>query len=155
MANRGSKQKKVNTPRYWIGVGSREHVGLGIKGGFAQFGHGKLGPAKRLSKGDWVIYYSAKETYGEPELSQRFTAIGQVADSRPIQVKQFPGFTPWRRKVKYREATEVDIHPLIERLSFIKNKPRWGMAFRFGFFEISGSDFTVIARRMLRGAKGT
>ena len=140
--------------RYWIGVASREHVRTGMKGGFAQFSHGKLGPARRLSKGDWVIYYSGKEEYGKPKLCQRFTAIGQVVDIAPIQVEQFPGFRPWRRRIKYRRASEVDIHPLIERLSFIKNKSRWGAAFRFGFLEIGELDFAVIAQRMLPDVKG-
>ena len=143
----------MGTTRYWIGVASREHVRLGMKGGFAQFSHGTRAPAKRPARGDWVIYYSGKEKFGESELCQRFTSIGQVVDSEPVQVEQFAGFKPWRRKVKYRKAAEVDIHPLIERLSFIKNKSRWGEAFRFGFLEISGADFRVIARRMLPGSE--
>jgi predicted RNA-binding protein len=143
----------MNKQRYWIGVASREHVLVGARGGFAQFSHGKLGPAKRLSTGDWVIYYSGKEKYGEPELCQKFTAIGQVVDAEPVQVEQFPGFKPYRRKIKYQKAREVDIRPLIERLSFIKNKSKWGMSFRFGFLEISESDFNTIAKRMLSNVK--
>ena len=135
--------------RHWIGVASREHVRIGVRGGFAQFSHGKLGPAKRLSKGDWVIYYAGRERYGAPELCQRFVAIGQVEDSEPAQVEQFPGFKPWRRKVRYKKAVEVDIRPLIGQLSFIKNKTRWGAVFRFGFLEIDPADFAAIARRML------
>jgi hypothetical protein len=50
--------------RYWIGVASKEHVLVAVKGGFAQFGHGRLAPAKRPAKGDWIIYYSAKEKFG-------------------------------------------------------------------------------------------
>lgn len=137
-------------PRYWIGVASREHVRVGVRGGFAQFSHGKPAPAKRLSKGDWVIYYSGKEKYGQPQPCQRFTAIGQVTDTAPVQVEQRPGFKPWRRKVAYRKAVEVDIRPLIERLSFITDKTRWGAVFRFGFLEIGAADFGRIARRMLR-----
>jgi predicted RNA-binding protein len=143
----------VTKTRYWIGVASREHVRLGVKRGFAQFNHGKLGPARRLSRGDWVIYYSGREKFGEPELCQKFTAIGQVVDAEPIQIEQFPGFKPYRRKIKYRKATEADIHPLIDRLSFIKNKSRWGIAFRFGFLEINQSDFAVIAKHMLPRAR--
>lgn len=120
--------------RYGIGVASREHVRLGMKGGFAQFSHGKLGPARRLSQGDWVVYYSGKEKFSEPELCQKFTAIGQVVDSEPVRVRQFPGFNPYRRKIKYRKAREADIRPLIERLSFIKNKSRWGMGHGFSFW---------------------
>jgi predicted RNA-binding protein len=136
-------------PRYWIAVASKEHVRVGVRGGFAQFSHGRLGPAKRLSKGDWVIYYSGKEKYREPELCQKFTAIGQVVDREPVRVEQFPGFKPWRRRIRYRRAMEIDVHPLIGRLSFIKNKSRWGAAFRFGFLEIGEPDFTMISKRML------
>jgi len=139
----------MTTTRYWVGVASREHVRVGVKGGFAQFSHGKLGPAKRLSKGDWVIYYSPKLKFGQAEPCQKFVAIGQVIDGEPFQVEQFPGFKPWRRKIRYERATEADIHALLSRLSFIKNKTKWGAAFRFGFFEISKSDFAAIAKRML------
>lgn len=139
-----------NPPRCWIGVASREHVRVAIRGGFAQFSHGKLGPAKRLSKGDWVVYYAGREKYGAPQLCQRFVAIGRVVDAAPTQVEQSRGFRPWRRKVRYQKAVEVDIHPLIGRLSFIRNKTKWGAALRFGFLEISPSDFAVIAKRMLR-----
>jgi hypothetical protein len=51
--------------RYWIGVASRQHVLTAVNGGFAQFGHGKPGPAKRPAKGDWITYYSPKEKLGE------------------------------------------------------------------------------------------
>jgi hypothetical protein len=125
------------TERYWIGVASREHVRLGVKGGFAQFSHGKLAPARRPSQVDWVIYYSRKVKLGEAEPCQKFVAIGRVADAEPFRVEQSPGLEPWRRKIRYERAAEADIHPLIERLSFIKSKTRWGAAFRFGFFEIS------------------
>jgi hypothetical protein len=43
--------------RYWIGIASSDHVEKGIQGGFAQLGHGKLAPIRRLSPGDWIAYY--------------------------------------------------------------------------------------------------
>ena len=143
-----SSMRTMAKVRHWIGVASREHVRLGVKDGFAQFSHGKLAPARRPSEGDWVIYYSPKLKFDEAEPCQKFVAIGQVVDGEPFQVEQFPGFKPWRRKIRYEHATEVDIHMLIERLSFIKNKTKWGAAFRFGFFEIGKSDFAAIATRM-------
>ena len=45
--------------RYWIGVASRQHVLTAVEGGFAQFGHGKPGPAKvgalwaHAANGEW------------------------------------------------------------------------------------------------------
>jgi hypothetical protein len=139
--------------RFWIGVASREHVRAGVRGGFAQFNHGKRAPAARPAKGDGIVYYSSKETRGRPDPRQRFVAIGRVLDDEPTQVIQAPGFEPWRRRVAYREATEVEIQPLIKRLSFIKNKSSWGAAFRFGFLEIGRDDFETIARTMLARAR--
>ena len=139
--------------RYWIGVASRQHVLTAVKGGFAQFGHGKPGPAKRPAKGDWITYYSPKEKLGEPAPCQRFVAIGQFLDAAPRQVTQTPGFKPWRRRVAYRKATEVPIRPLIDPLSFIKNKAHWGATFRFGFLQIAEKDFSLIARRMLSASR--
>lgn len=121
----------------------------GVKGGFAQFGHGKLAPAKRPAKGDWILYYSPKEKLGESTPCQRFVALGQVLDDAPTQVVQRPGFAPWRRNVAYRVATEIEIKPLIERLSFIKNKQHWGAAFRFGLLELDKNDFDLIASQMI------
>jgi hypothetical protein len=134
--------------RFFIGVASREHVLMGVTGGFAQFSHGKEAPAKRLSKGDWVIYYSPKDRISEPEQCRRFTALGRVIDDEPILVEQAPGFTPWRRKVEYQEVREVEIFPLIEDLSFITNKSKWWAAFRFGFIEIPRDDFIRVAKSM-------
>lgn len=139
----------MNKTRYWIGVASKEHALFGTKGGFAQFCHGKPGPAKKLSKGDWVILYSSKERLGESTICQEFTAIGQVIDSEPTQIEQFPGFKPYRRKIRYQRSQAVNIRSLIEELSFIRNKARWGTAFRFGFLEIPEGDFGKIAARML------
>jgi hypothetical protein len=48
------------TRRYWIGVASWEHILLGVQGGFAQFSHGKRGPARRLRAGDGLIYNSGR-----------------------------------------------------------------------------------------------
>jgi EVE domain len=90
--------------RYWIGVASKEHVLAAVKGGFAQFGHGRLAPAKRPAKGDWIIYYSAKEKFGDPAPCQRFVAIGKFLDAEPKQVTQAKGFKRWRRRVAYRKA---------------------------------------------------
>jgi hypothetical protein len=135
--------------RFFIGVASREHVLAGVRGGIAQFGHGRMAPAKRLAKGDWVIYYSSKERISEDGECQRFTALGRVIDEEPIQVEQAPGFTPWRRRMEYLEVREVEIRPLLDHLSFITDTSSWGAVFRFGLIEIPRVDFLRIAKRMV------
>lgn len=134
--------------RYWIGVASCEHVQKGIAGGFAQVCHGKPGPLKRLSKGDWMIYYSPTLHFGEKDPCRSFTAIGKISDGDPYVFTMSKNFNPWRRDVEFLPSQIVPIEPLLEKLTFIKNKKRWGFPFRRGCFEISKADFLLIAKAM-------
>ena len=122
---------------------------MGVAGGFSQLCHGKPQPLKRMTVGDGLIYYSSKEKFGEPMLCQEFTALGEVAGRGVYPFEMFPGFVPYRRDIRFHEADDVPIRPLIERLAFIKDKARWGYAFRFGHLEISRDDFELIAAQML------
>lgn len=135
--------------RYWIGVASKDHVARGIDGGFCQLCHGKAQPLKRMSQGDWIIYYSPREAFGSDQICQQFTAIGRVIDDSVYQTEMTPGFIPFRRDIEFLTAQPVDIRPLIHQLNFIQRKDRWGYAFRFGHIEISQNDFDLISFRML------
>lgn len=139
--------------RYWVGVASKEHVARGISGGFCQLCHGKAQSLKRMQRGDWIIYYSPKETFGGDDSCQQFTAIGRVLDDEVYQFEMAPGFTPFRRDIEFLPAQATDIRPLINQLNFIQNKSRWGYAFRFGHIEISQTDFDLIAGKMLSSDK--
>ncbi len=135
--------------KYWIGVASQEHVMRGVALGICQFCHGKLAPAKRPLKGDYIVYYSSKISMHGPVVCQKFTAIGVITDEAPYQVDAGGGFMPFRRNVAYFNANDVAIAPLIDRLPFIKNKRSWGMVFRYGFFAIDQESFGIIAQAML------
>ena len=135
--------------RYWIGVASRDHVLCGIQGGFCQLGHGKAQPLARMAVGDWIIYYSPKESLAGATPCQSFSAIAEVTGDSSYAFEMAPGFTPQRRDVRYCAANDAPIRPLLERLSFIKDKGHWGYAFRFGHLEITRADFELIATAML------
>ncbi len=137
------------TAKFWIGVACKEHVENGIKLGICQFCHGKSAPAKRLSRGDFVIYYSSKVTMEGSELYQKFTAIGKVIDDMPYQVDMGDGLKPFRRNISYFDAKHIDIKSLVSLLDFIKNKASWGYVFRYGFLEIDQRSFEIIATHML------
>ncbi len=134
--------------KYWINTISRDHVLRGVEGGFTQANHGKPHMLKRLTAGDWIVFYSPKTNYQDGEPLQAFTAIGRVVDEELYQVEMSPGFVPWRRNVDFQPCTETHIKPMIEELSFIKNKIRWGYMFRFGMFEIPETDFKQIQGAM-------
>lgn len=135
-------------PRYWIAVASREHVKRGVEGGFMQVCHGKQAPLNRLKGGDWIIYYSPVDIFGTKVPLRAFSAIGTVTDDKPYMFAMSTDFVPWRRNVNFITSREVAIEPLIDKLSFIKNKQSWGLPFRYGFFEINSVDFNLIAQEM-------
>jgi hypothetical protein len=135
--------------RYWIGVASKEHVSRGVVGGYCQLCHGKAQPLKRMSVGDWIIYYSPKEEFQGTLPCQEFTAIGEVVGSGVYQFEMSPAFIPYRRDIRFLEAKAAPIRPMLAELSFIKDKNHWGQVFRFGYLEIPQTDFELIATQML------
>lgn len=134
--------------KYWIAVASREHVLLGKSAGIMQVCHGKLSKLNQVKPGDWIIYYSPTEIFGKKDICRKFTSIGRVKTGDPYQYEMAENFIPWRRDIKYLNATEVAIEPLLDKLSFIKNKVQWGFMFRFGLFSIPRLDFEIIASHM-------
>jgi EVE domain len=132
----------------WVATISRDHVRLGVAGGFTQAGHGRASGLKRLRAGDWLAFYSPKTSLEGGEPLRAFTALGRVADDDLYQVEMRPGFAPWRRNVDFVACAEAPIAPLIEQLSFITNKGRWGYVFRFGLFEIPCGDLAIIKDAM-------
>jgi hypothetical protein len=132
----------------WIGVASRSHVDIGVKGGFIQLNHGKKAPLQKFRVGDGLIMYSPRVSYPDGEPLQSFTAIGTIISDEVYQVEIAPDFKPYRIEVQFHRCNETPIKPLIEQLSFIKSKTHWGSAFRFGQLKIPAKDFVLIANTM-------
>jgi hypothetical protein len=135
--------------KYWIIVASKDHVKNGIAEGIAQACHGKASPLRRMYKGDFIIYYSGKQTMGQPQPCQQFTAIGKVIDEQTYQFQVAEDFCSSRRNIEFLPSRDISILPLIAELDFIQNKKSWGYPFRFGFFEIKHQDFELISSQML------
>ncbi len=134
--------------KYWVNTVSRDHVQIGRQGSFVQAGHGKKAPLARLSKGDFVVFYSPRTSLKDGVPHQRFTAVAEVSDERIRQVEVAADFQPVRRDAMYLDCEEADIGPLIPTLSFLKDKTSWGYVFRFGLIEIPKSDFDQIIQAM-------
>ena len=132
----------------WIRVVSSDHVAEAVAGGFAQLSHGKAGPLERMRAGDAFAYYSPREAYPDGPPVQAFTAIGRVADGPIFQVRIREDFSPFRRRVRFLSASAAPVKPLIDALSFVRNKAHWGAAFRFGFLRVTAEDFARIAAAM-------
>ena len=133
---------------FWIGVVSRSHVQIGVRGGFMQLNHGKKAPLQRLHAGDYIAVYSPKTAYPYGEPLQAFTAIGRVVTGEVYQVEMSPDFKPYRVDVQFMSCAETPIRPLIPTLSFIKNKQSWGAAFKFGHLKVPREDFVQVSQAM-------
>jgi hypothetical protein len=103
---------------------------------------------KCMNGGDWIVYYSPTAHFGGKDPCRSFTAIGQVTSDDPYQFSMSKDFIPWRRNVSFLQSHETLIEPLLEKLTFIKDKSKWGFPFRRGCFEISQVDFRLIAKAM-------
>jgi predicted RNA-binding protein len=136
-------------PKYWIIVASRDHVRDGVAEGIAQTCHGNASPLQKMHKDDWLIYYSPKAEMGKDDRCQSLTAIGRLQDEHIYQQDMGSGFVPFCRKVEFQDCHEVSFLPMISELSFIRDKQRWGVPFRYGMLEIPEQDFRFIARHML------
>jgi hypothetical protein len=130
----------------WINTVSRAHVECAVRGRFIQANHGKRHALRRMSRGDWVIFYSPRVSHPGGAPLQAFTALGQVVDDEPYQVSTED--ETWRRNVDFLDCVETPIRPLIDALDFVENKQRWGYKFRFGVFRIDDHDFETIRAAM-------
>ncbi|SFL86865.1 EVE domain-containing protein [Variovorax sp. OV329] len=133
---------------FWIGVVSRSHVQKGVREGFIQLNHGKKAAVQRLHAGDGVAIYSPRTDYPDGAPLQAFTAIGTVVSGEVYQVQMTPDFHPFRVDVEFHTCSEAPIRPLIEDLSFIRDKTHWGAAFRFGYLRVPEADFLRVAQAM-------
>ena len=130
----------------WVAVASADHARLS-RSGFMQVNHGKAAPLRRVQPGDGVIYYSPTETMGGKDKLQAFTTIGIVQPGE-IYPGEMGGWTAYRREVRYFDAREAPIAPLLPQLDFTRDRTNWGYQLRFGLFEITAHDFRLIANAM-------
>ena len=120
--------------KYWIGVASKEHVAIGVAGGFAQLCHGKKAPLARMKVGDYLFYYAPKISLQSKEPYQKIIALGQVTGKEIYSYEMAPGFIPFRRDVHFVKS----LHEVT--LKQLNQLPEWQSLrsrLRFGHFEIS------------------
>lgn len=100
-----------------------------------------------MEAGDWLVYYSPRQSLADDRPLQAFTAIGRIADDEIWQADE-DGVAPWRRRVEYRpEAVETPVRPLVGELELTRASS-WGQQMRRGLLELSEEDFGTIARAM-------
>ncbi len=136
-------------PRYWIAVVPKAHVERGVAGGFAMFSHGRHEAVKRVQPGDWLAYYSPRTLLKGGDEVRAFTAVGRFSDREPYETEMSAGHAGWRRDIAYeKKANEADVYPLLDELSFIKDRQHWGLFFHRSLFSVPRDGFARIAAAM-------
>lgn len=130
---------------YWIGVASKDHVELGVAGGFCQLCHGKSAPLNKMKAGDWLIYYAPKLSLQTKEACQEFIAIGQVLPGDTYSFEMAPGFVPFRKDIAFlKNIRSVPLRIVSEFPLWQEYRSR----LRFGHFQIPKELFEFIASSM-------
>jgi hypothetical protein len=141
--------KAADAPRHWIAVVPKAHVDRAVAGGFAMFAHGRHAAVTRVRPGDWLAYYSARTLLEGGDKVRAFTAIGRIAAREPYEAEMSGGQPGWRRNIAYEEkAKQADVYPLLDDLSFIKDRQHWGLFFHRSLFSVAREDFALIAQAM-------
>lgn len=138
----------MQEPNYWIVVLAADQVERAREGGYAELNGGRVGFLERMRKGDGLVFYSPRSAAPKGELVQKFTAIGEIEDATLARVALTDGSAAFRVTARYRDSHATPIKPLLEELSFVRNRQHWGAAFRFGGLRVAAPDFERIATAM-------
>ncbi|MEI5995408.1 EVE domain-containing protein [Candidatus Enterococcus mansonii] len=130
---------------YWIGVASKDHVEIGVSGGFCQLCHGKSAPLNKMKAGDWLIYYAPKRSLKTKEPCQEFIALGQVLSGDAYLYEMSPGFTPYRKNIAFLK--NIQSVPL-KTVSTFPLWQKYRSRLRFGHFQIPKELFDFVASNM-------
>lgn len=103
----------------------------------------------RVRPGDWLAYYSPRTLLKGGDQVRAFTAIGRIGERAPYEAEMSAGRTGWRRDIAYEaSAHEAGVYPLLDELSFVKDRTHWGLFFHRSLFSVSRDDFAKIAAAM-------
>ncbi|TCM67354.1 EVE domain-containing protein [Acinetobacter calcoaceticus] len=131
--------------KYWIGVACKNHVMVGVEGGFSQLNHGKKAPLTRMQAGDKFLYYAPKISMQETTACQKIVALGTVQEGEIYQAEMSPDFKPFRRDVDYQTGLiEVSLAQLNQHTEWVECRSK----LRFGHLEISAQLYEYIESLM-------
>ena len=135
-------------PRYWIAVVARDRAERARADGFAELNGGRAGMLELLRAGDGFVTYAPRATEDRGEPVQAFITLGFVCDGTLQHVADAAGSLVFRMRIDYLDGAPAPVKPLLDELTFIRNRQHWGAAFRFGALRIGAVDFARIAAAM-------
>ena len=143
--------------RYWIHpITIRNWETESSRGRFLLGMHKRwTGLHKKLSEGDFVVYYIMAKPRPDSLRSKKIAGIFRI-NSTPYEdsTPEWPdGVYPLRANLDpvmlAQDASQMlSMKPLVPKLRFIRNKKYWGSALQIGLIQISESDFRLIKNEL-------
>lgn len=146
---------------YWIVTITLDNLDLAKE-------HGVVGvPGKRrrliskMAEGDIIVFYVSKKKAGSQDYKHTVSEFGPIMqvvgkvyhDDDPMWHSKGDETYPWRRRITLILDASVKAANVVRRLSFIQDKPRWGLFFVTGVREISRDDYEIL-RKEIEQAEG-
>src|SRR5206468_1488426 len=120
---------KTETSRCWIAVVAQDRAERGRDGSYAELAHGRAGIMELMQPGDGYITYSPRASDPKGAPVQAFTALGYVREGGLYRAADAEGISVFRLPVAYVPVALTPIKPLLDSLTFIRNRQHWGAAF--------------------------
>ena len=135
---------------YWVFSITRDNleIVLAIRAmGFTESAARRTGS---LRLGDEVTFYVPRQSLRSNFRVSKFIGIAQIISTPyPATTQIWHGGTfPVQIDLAPVSTSSCDIHPLIHKLSFIKNKVYWGTPFMNTILKVSAADFSIIQQAM-------
>ena len=102
----------------------------------------------RMQPGDYyIIYYAPRERMRAGDFVQAFVAFGRILPASHLSrcIKQI---SPFSAVCRVQRRRGCPIRPLLQKLSFTRDRVSWGQALRLGTFKIEPDDLKIIAGAM-------
>ena len=132
--------------KHWIAVISLAHARIAAASDFLQVCHGKEKPLQATRAGDEVFIYCPRTEMRAGEVIKSVVFRCVFNDDKIYQVEQAPGFSPFRKDVRFDHNFQPVPIKDVAGLELTRN-PNWGMLARRGFFEITAHDAGLLRNR--------
>ncbi|SFH80929.1 hypothetical protein [Albimonas pacifica] len=139
---------KKRDRKFWIGVGSGDHVEEAVQRSFCLLSHSTETALEAMHPGDGLALFVKRPTDHAAELVERFEAIGIIGPGTAWTRGRDGGVIRRLQARWMAPAHPVHAEGLAPRLDFIKNAARWRASLARDRKAIGREDFARIADAM-------
>lgn len=139
---------RVRERKFWIGVGSSDHVEEAVSRMFCLLSHGTEAALHAMHPGDGLALFAKRTTDHSEELVERFEAIGVIGPGTAWTRGRDGGVIRRLQARWIAPARPVHAEAVVSRLACIKTPARWRASLARDRKAIGREDFARLAEAM-------